>query len=161
MKMQLPLLKWVVGVLLVLIVVGLAVLWFARRPQLSDQEQLLQLVAKAQTAAEKRDATGLSRLVSDSYRDKEGIDKHQLTGLIISWLRGAPPFTVVPSVTGTTIQGDTAQMQLQVRYWMGDPNTAQADEFKMQLSLRREGREWKITSADGWQHEQGSLMGGE
>lgn len=161
MKKQLPLVKWVAGVLLVLIAVGLAMLWSARRPQLSDQDQLVQLVAQAQTATDKRAAAGLSRLVSDSYRDKDNNDKHELTRLIVAWLRGAPPFTLVASVTGTTIQGDTAQMQLQVRYWMSEQANGAGDEFRMTLSLHKEGPEWKITSADGWQHEQNSLMGGE
>lgn len=161
MKTQLPWAKWVVALLLVLIVVGLTVLWSARRPQLSDQDQLVQLVAQAQEAAEKRDATALARLVSDSYRDKDNNDKHQMTRLIVAWMRGAPAFTVVPSITGTSIHGDTARVQLQVRYWMSEQPSGAGDDFPMILSLRKEGQDWKITSADGWQHEQSNLMGGE
>lgn len=161
MKTQLPWAKWVVALLLVLIVVGLAVLWSARRPQLSDQDQLVQLVAQAQEAAEKRDATALARLVSDSYRDKDNNDKHQITRLIVAWMRSAPAFTVVPSITGTSIQGDTARVQLQVRYWISEQPTGEGDDFPMILSLRKEGQDWKITSAEGWQQEQSNLMGGE
>ena len=67
----------------------------------------------------------------------------------------------MPEVLGTDLKGDTAQMQLKVRYWMGDSSSSPGQEFRMTLSLRKEGSDWKITSAEGWQQEQGTLMGGE
>lgn len=146
--------------IIVVAAVGLAI-YLMTRPQPTDEERLYRLVVQAQEAAQKHNAAGLTRLLSDSYKDSEGYDKHQLTGLIIGWLRGAPPFTVVPTITGYKVQGDTAQMQLQVRYWTGDPSTAPADEFKVQLNLRREGRDFKVVSAGGWSAEQNRLMNEE
>lgn len=143
-------------VVLVLAAVGLQ--RYLSRPRLTSEQQLYLLLVRAQEAAEARNAAGLTRLLSDDYRDADGYDKHHLTGLIVSGLRGGGPFRVVPTVTGLQVRGDAAQMQLRVRYFgaQGDPA---GEDFGLSLQWRREGRQWKVTSAQGYTAVAGSLAG--
>ncbi|MHB8997524.1 MAG: hypothetical protein ACYC63_19945 [Armatimonadota bacterium] len=159
MKDQPPLVKWILIVLVLLIAARWGVMWWFGRQPPSDEQQLVQLVATAQAAAQERNPTGLTRLLSDDYRDKDGNTKQQMTAMIVGWMRGATSYTVVPEVLSTDIQDGTAQMQLKVRYWAAEPIAGAGDEFRMSLALRKEGRQWKVTSAEGWQQEQGKLMG--
>lgn len=77
-------------------------------------------------------------------------------------MRESQPFTVVASVVGAPkIQGDRAEMQLQVRYDIGDAKGGPGDGFGMRVQLAREGRQWKVVAAEGWGEEQEHLMGGD
>lgn len=158
MKNQPPLAKWILVVLVLLIAARWGVMWWFGRQAPSDEHQLVQLVAIAQAAAQERNSTGLTRLLSDDYRDKDGNTKQQMTAMIVGWLRGAASYKVVPEVLSTDIQDGTARMQLKVRYWTAEPIAGAGNEFRMALALRKEGRQWKVTSAEGWQAEQGRLM---
>jgi hypothetical protein len=148
--------------LAVALVLGALLRYHFSRPTLTDSEQLYRLVSQAQEAAEARNATGLTRLISDDYRDRQGFDKHQLTGMIVGWMRESQPFTVVAGVVGAPkIQGDRAEMQLKVRYSTGDPKGGPGDEFGMRVQLVKQRRGWKIVDAEGWEGEQEHLMGGD
>jgi type II secretory pathway pseudopilin PulG len=161
MKNQPPLAKWILVILVLLIAARWGAMWYFGRAQLTDEQQLVRSVARAQEAAQKRDPGGLTKLLSDGYMDKAGNNKQQMTAMIVGWMRGAPPYTVVPEVTKTDITGDTALMQLKVRYWATQPASGPGDEFRMAVAWRKEGRQWKVTSAEGWEAEQGKVMGGE
>ena len=140
--------------------VGVVLLWQFTRPRLTDEQRLYSLLTNAQVAAEKHNLAGLTRLISRDYHDRMGIDKRQMNGMIASWLQGAPPLKVVPTVAGLKVNGATADMQVKIRYWSGDPNSP-GDEFAMALRWQKERGTWKITSAEGWESEQGKAMGGE
>lgn len=149
-----------VGLALVALAVGAALLWQFTRPRPTDEQRLHALLTNAQEAAEKRSIGGLTRLISRDYHDRMGIDKRQMNGMIASWLQGAPPLKVVPTVVGLKVNGETADMQVKIRYWSGDPNSP-GGEFAMALRWQKARGEWKITSAEGWEAEQGKVMGGE
>lgn len=150
------------AVLLVVLalVAGVTVLRSLTRPRLTEEQRLYALFTNAQEAAEKHNIAGLTRLISRDYHDRMGTDKRQMNGMIASWLQGAPPLKVVPTVAGLKVNGETADMQVKIRYWSGDPNSP-GDEFAMALRWQKERGRWRVTSAEGWEAEQGKLMGGE
>ena len=158
MKTQRP--PFAVVFAVVALAVGAALLWHFTRPRPTDEQRLYSLITKAQEAAENHNIAGLTRLISRAYHDRTGNDKRQMNALIMGWLQGAPPLKVVPTVAGLKVNGAAADMQLKIRYWAGDPNSA-GDEFGMALRLQKERGEWKITSAEGWEQEPGKVMGGE
>lgn len=153
--------KWTILAVLAVAVLGGVAKWYLSRPRLNDEQKLYLLITTAQQAVDKRDASGLTRLISDHYKDKEGYDKHTLTGMVVGWMRGSEPFTVVPEIVGLTIKATTAEMQLKVRYFVGEGASGAGNEFRMQLQLQKEGNDWKVLSAQGWSEEQGHLMNGE
>ena len=92
MKNQPPLAKWILVVLVLLIAARWGVMWWFGRQAPSDEHQLVQLVAIAQAAAQERNSTGRTRVLSDDYRDKDGNTKQQMTAMIVGWLRGAASY---------------------------------------------------------------------
>lgn len=146
----------VVAITLVLIALGVG-LWQWGRPRPTDEQRLYKLVTSGQEAVENHDPSALTRLLSRDYHDRLGNDKKQLTGMILGWLRGGPPLQVIPQIAGLKVEGKVADMQLKVRYWMGD-TSGPGEEFGMAVRLQKERGEWKVISAEGWQEQQGKLL---
>jgi hypothetical protein len=138
--------------LLAALVLGGAAWWFLLRPRPTDEERIYRLVANAAQAVERRNPSGVLRLVSESYHDSYGNSKRALAQQIIGGLRAAERYSVVPEVRSLQVSGDTARA-------LGEPTGRGYIEAEVQLGLARERGRWLVTSADGWAPAVDSAMG--
>lgn len=147
-----------VAVILVVLVAGV---YIVTHPEPTDEEKIVRLVAQGQRAVENRNSTGLTSLISRDYFDKSGLTRQQIVALIVQWLRGGEEMVVVPQITGLQIREPFADMTLKVRVVPGrDPSGAGLD-YDMSVRLRKEGRHWKVISAEGWGAAQSDVLSGE
>ena len=151
----------VLAILAVLVIGGGAAVYFLTRPQPTDQQQIIALVAQAQRAVERHNATGLTRLLSHDYFDAYGTNRQQMVGMIVSWMRGGEEVRAVPEITSLQINGDFADVKLRVWLQWGSQQPAAGEPYQMQMRLRREGRAWKVISAEGYGEAQSDAMGGD
>ncbi len=146
---------------LIVAVGGAGVAYLLGRPVPSDEQKIYALVAQAQRAVENHNSTGLTRLLSRDYMDRSGTTRQQLVGMIVQWMHGGEEVLVVPEITGLSIRDDFADLSLRVRLWMGREPSGPGEEFGMTARLRREGRQWKVISAEGWSEAQSDVLGGD
>jgi hypothetical protein len=149
----------VVVVVMVVIAAGLAG-YFLTRPQPTDEEKIVALIAQGQRAVEQRNSTGLTRLLSRDYYDPYGTTREQLVGMIVSWMRGAQDVQAVPEIVDLKLNGDFADVKLRVWLAWGEGPSAGGEPYRMTVRLRREGRAWRVISAEGWGEAQSDIMSG-
>jgi hypothetical protein len=109
----------------------------------SDEEQVRELIATLEKAAEARDASDLLEHVADDYADDDGNDKAQLG----NWLRGY--FLLNPTVDAQVdveslerpVDG-LVQSQIDITVLPAGNHTTLAVEFR-----RRDG-DWQVVRAD-------------
>jgi hypothetical protein len=150
----------VVGIAVVLIAAGLAG-YFLTRPQPTDEQKIVALIAQGQRAVERRNSTGLTRLISKAYDDPYGYNREQLVGQIVGWMRSGQEMQVVPEIVDLQFNGDFADVKLRVWMAWGQGAAAGGEPFRMTVRLRREGRTWRVISAEGWGEAQSDIMSGE
>jgi len=151
----------IAGIILFLTLAAVGIAFFLGQPRLTDQQQLYALVAQAQRAVENRNSAGLTRLISRDYADPYGTNRQQLVGMIVQWLRGGEEVLAVPEITGLSVRGDFADLPLRVRLWPGREPSGPGEAYGMTLRLRKEGRHWRVISAEGWAEAQSDVMSGE
>lgn len=155
--------RWqvVIGIVVLALTAGVAVLMWVTRSQPPDEQQLYNLVAEAQQAANSHNAGGLIKLVSDDYMDQYGNDKHKLTPLILGWMRSMEQYRVVAEVNRLEIIDNTARLRLKVTLFTGQEQAGRGQEFPVEVQLRKEGRHWKAISAVGYGEAASGAMDGE
>lgn len=146
---------------LILLLVATAVVLYLSRPQPSDEEKIVRLVSQAQAAVERRNATGLTRLISKDYADSYGVSRQQLVAYIVQWMRSGEEVTVVPSISGLRIHDSFADLMLDVRVWRGREPSGSSRQYMMPVRLQNEDGQWRVISAEGWMQAQRDFMGEE
>ncbi len=117
----------------------------------SDEEQILLAIADAEASAERGSVAGVTRVLSNEYKDALGQDKRAVTRLVLAGLRGHQRWQVNTQARTLDVADDTAEVRLKVTVW---PAEAQAERFDYDImsSWRKEGRTWRVVSSSGW-HE--------
>lgn len=147
--------------IIVTIILAIILAPILQRTAASDEERIVRLVAQAQTAVERRNSTGLTRLISRDYADRSGVTRQQLVAYIVQWMRSGEEVTVVPSITSLRINDSFADLLLNVRLWRGPEPTGRSHDYMMTVRLQKEDGQWKAISADGWAQAQSDFMGEE
>jgi hypothetical protein len=152
--------RWITTVIVLVAVAALSlgVAYYLGQPQPTDQQRLYRHLAQAQQAANAHNARGLTALLSRDYADRSGTTRQQMVAMIVQWMRGGDDWTVVPEITDLQLHDDFADMRLRVRLWHGREPTGPGEEFAMAVRWRREGRAWKVISAEGYAEGQGEVM---
>ncbi|HET9862779.1 MAG TPA: nuclear transport factor 2 family protein [Steroidobacteraceae bacterium] len=111
----------------------------------SDEQQVRDLIAQMETAAEARDASDVLEFVADGYADAQGFDKPQLRTFLRGYFLAHPRVELLVNVSDLQFPADgLAQAQITVtRVALDDP-----DRAHLEVEFRREGDEWRITRAD-------------
>ena len=148
-------------VLALVVIGGGAAGYLLTRPQPTDQQKIIALVAEGQRAVERRNASGLTRLISRNYSDPYGYNREALVGQIVGWMHSAQDAPVVPEIADMQTNGDFADVKLRVWIAAGAEPSAGGEPYRMQLRLRKEGRVWRVISAEGWGEAQSDIMSGE
>ncbi len=123
----------------------------------TPEEQIRGLLQSAKAAADERDLDALMATVSHAYADPDGRDKLGLRSLIAFYFRQHGTIHVLYQEKELVLTGaESARLRANVAL-AGQPfgsgvdlTRIQADLLAISVTLRREGGEWKIASAD-WQ----------
>ena len=144
-------------VILLLALAGVA-FWYFTRPEPTDEQKIQALINEARVAVERKNVSGLMRLISEDYLDKYGNDKRGLQRLVIAGAHSAEQYTVFPQVTNLKVKGDLAYLEMKTWLWVGDPATAPGQELNITAKLLREGKRWRVLSSYGWEEAEGGVM---
>lgn len=111
----------------------------------SDEEQVRELFASGEQAAEARDASDILELVAENYGDSQGLDKRELGNFLRAWLLAHPKVELVVNVESLEFPADgLAQAVVNVAsVSLSDPEME-----RLRVELRRVDGEWLVTRAD-------------
>lgn len=153
----------VIVLALVLAGVGTKMALDAARPKGTDQEQIARMLVQGQAAVERKDVPGVTRFISEDYRDGLGFSASSVKYQIGDYLRRKGALQLnIPSRSVEIIvspDGQTASARFHVSAIAASPNGSNQTEMDMSLQLKKEkvyyyvlfpGHEWKVTSADGY-----------
>ena len=155
-----------------LIVLFAGVLIYARsagRPKLTDEEQIQTLLAKGQSAVERKDLKGALSCISRSYSDAGGLkfDTLRLQGARAFQERGV--YDVSLENVSMVVNGDRADGAVDVTLDLASGGSRhRVYSGHMGLSLRKEEsrhwlvipvREWKVTEINGLSAVTGEAAG--
>ncbi len=138
----------------VVVVIGAGGAWYLlTRPEpLSDEQQILRLIADVQRAVEQRKTSDVMRYVSEDYHDTRGLDRRAVQRLVMAGARDRSTMDLSVQVTSVEVQGDSATFAAEVDYSVGGPAMpGQSNHLTVRGELRRERGGWKVASAEGWQ----------
>jgi len=159
--------KWIVGVAVVVLLaagaVGVKAAVDAKRPRGSDVEQLQNLLVTGERAAERGDAGGIYRLISDRYEDNLGMRDTQMRYQIGRYLRERPNLQITIPSESVSVEvapdGRTARVSFRVSASSQGDLGGDFRETTISFTAAKEpvtyygffpGEEWKVTSADGY-----------
>jgi hypothetical protein len=111
----------------------------------SDEEQVRELIAGVETAAEERDASDVLAFVADDYEDANGFDRSELQSFLRGWLLAHPKVELLVNVESLEFPADgLAQADISVTsVSLSDP-----DRVRLRVELRRSGGDWRVQRAD-------------
>lgn len=111
----------------------------------SDEEQVRELVAGVETAAEERDASDVLAFVADDYEDANGFDKSELQNFLRGWLLAHPKVELLVNVESLEFPADgLAHADISVTsVSLSDP-----DHVRLRVEFRRNGGDWRVKRAD-------------
>ncbi len=111
----------------------------------SDEEQVRELIAGVETAAEARDASDVLAFVADDYEDANGFDKPALQNFLRGWLLAHPKVELLVNVERLEFPADgLAQADISVTsVSLSDP-----DRVRLRVEFRRSGGDWSVQRAD-------------
>jgi len=110
----------------------------------SDEQQVREIFAGAESAAEDRDASDVLAFVADDYEDANGNDKTQLQDFLRGYFLANPKIELLVNVESLEFPADgLAQAKLTVtRVSLSEP-----DRLHLAVELRRTGGEWRVKRA--------------
>lgn len=128
---------------------AIGMFWYAtREPELTPEQQVAALIDGAVEEAEDGDVSDLMDRVSESYAGEAG-DRQSLRAYLAGALLGGGIDVKVIS-RRITVGQDNATVQLEValsRGGIGGALRGDAGMRTIQLAVRREGKDWKVTGA--------------
>jgi hypothetical protein len=111
----------------------------------SDEEQVREVFASAEMAAENRDASDVLEFVADDYEDSNGFDKSRLRDFLRAYFLAHPKIELIVDIETLEFPADgVAHSQLTVTSLsLNDP-----DRQRLRVELRRQDGEWRVSRAD-------------
>jgi hypothetical protein len=114
----------------------------------SDEEQVRELFASAEQAAEERDVGDVLELVDAQYADAQGNTRDSLALFLRGYFAAHPKLEVVVSVDDLQFPVDgLARARVKVRGLELD-RLDFGEAVQLTVELRREGGEWRVVRAD-------------
>ncbi len=157
----------VVGLLVAVMLLAGGGLWVKRtldaaRPKGSDDAQIRQMLFDGEAAAERREPTGVSKFLSEDYRDGLGLSDSSMRFQIGRYLREHKEISLNIPSQSIQIQldpeGRTGSVSFTLEAGVGEGTGATT--VPMTLKLKKDpvrylwlfpGEEWRVTSAEGYQ----------
>lgn len=136
----------------------LAVALFAAgcgQPASDPEARIRAALAEVEIAAEAGDFEALATRVAREYEDRQGRDRRTLLFTMRGLLMRYPRLELIVTVREIeVVSPQIARVRLEVLSAGSGPGGLSADAFPMELSLREDGGEWKVTRAE-WDRRRG------
>jgi hypothetical protein len=119
----------------------------------TPEAQVRAVVQAAKDAAEARDASGLFDLIDPGYRDPQGNGAEELRRYLRGWLIAHQSVRLLTRVESIEFPAENlARLSVTVgmvgREAGGDAWDLAADVYDIDVTLAREGGEWRVTRAE-------------
>jgi hypothetical protein len=114
----------------------------------SDEQQVRELFASVEQAAESRDTSDVLEFVADDYSDAQGFDKSQLQTFLRGYFLSHPKIEVLVNIESLEFPAQgLAQARVSVRSVpLGELSTG--DAVTLDVELRKPGGTWRVVRAD-------------
>ena len=114
----------------------------------SDEQQVRELIASAEKAAEARDSSDVLAFVADDYVDAQGRDRNELRGALAGYFALHPKLELIVDIESLEFPADgLAQARVAVR-GLDLARFDAGDSIELDVELRRNGDEWRVNRAD-------------
>lgn len=118
----------------------------------TPEEEIRAFVDEAEAAAEERDAAELRGYVADDYADPAGRAAADVRAILHGWLVAHPSVHLITRIDSIeTAGGDFARLEVTVGMLgreAGDSWDLAGDVYRLDLSLAREGGDWRVIRAE-------------
>jgi len=140
--------------LVALFVLAAALVWWLFHPRTSDEELILALVSRAETAVETKDKDEIMACVARNYRDDAGLTRPEIFRLALYWERSTEEVDVSIDQYELDITPPTAIGRLDVMLSFssgGAPEPPERLPLVVHFEKQRHGlkREWLVTAVSG------------
>jgi len=123
-------------------------------PGPSPEDEVREVVAAAEQAAEARDALSLRALVADDYRDGRGYGADEIRRLVHGYLLAHQSVHLLVRIEEIELPAtDLARLRATVGMVGKEADAASAwdlaaDAYEFDVTLAREGGDWRVIKAD-------------
>ncbi len=132
--------------------IGLAVVivavWWLVRPQKTDRQQIIDLLARTERAIEQRDLGGLMQAVSEDYADGT-FSKRELRRAVLAGFRQVRTIRITPVLGAREVSGKDARVELDVDVWIDTDSPRPTMHLAMWVELSKQSGRWLVTSVGG------------
>src|SRR5688572_7211032 len=126
----------------------LATLLVACAERSSDEQQVRELIASAEQAAEARDASDVLAMVADDYADSDGRDRDELRGALMAFFAMHPKLELIVDIESIEFPAEgLAQARVKVR-GLDVSRLDVGESIALAVELRRDGGDWRVARAD-------------
>ena len=114
----------------------------------SDEQQVRELIANAEKAAEARDTSDVLALVADNYTDAQGRDRARLRGALAAFFAMHPKLELLVDIESIEFPADgLAQARVTVR-GLDTSRFDLGESVALDVELRHAGGKWRVARAD-------------
>jgi hypothetical protein len=114
----------------------------------SDEQQVREVFAGVEKAAEDRDTSDVLEFVAADYADKQGLDKTQLQNFLRGYFLSHPKLEIVLGVDSLEFPAEgLAQARINVKAVELD-QLSNSDSATLEVELRKVDGAWRVTRAD-------------
>lgn len=125
-----------------------AILLTACESRSSDEQQVRDLIAGMEAAAESRDTSDVLAFVAGDYADAQGRDRNELRGVLAGYFALHPKLELLVNIESLEFPADgLAQAQVTIR-GLDLARFDAGDSVALAVELRRDGDEWRVSRAD-------------
>ena len=126
----------------------LATLLVACAERSSDEQQVRELIASAEQAAEARDTSDVLALVADDYADAQGRNRDELRGTLTAFFAMHPKLELIVDIESIEFPAEgLAQARVKVR-GLDVSRLDVGESIALAVELRRDGGDWRVARAD-------------
>ena len=114
----------------------------------SDENQVRDVISRAEKAAEDRDASDVLAFVADDYTDKSGTDKAQLRDFLRGYFLVHPKLKVIVNIDSLEFPAaGLAKARIAVASVPLD-QISSGDAVTLDVEFRKQGNDWRVSRAD-------------
>ena len=151
---------WAVVILALIAAGGIA--WWALYPRPTEEDRIRALIAGLERGIEAKAPNRVMAFFSEDYRDDYRLRRKDLSFMVLKILRSEGDFEVAIRQSRVEVSGRDATATFEGEMTLTAGSQALGRYFgTVTLTLRKEGRDWRIVSTHGWQQRVLQDAGGE
>ncbi len=128
--------------------------WWLTNPRISDEQQILNLVAKAEHGVETKNGREIMECVAPDYKDSSGLDRTEILKMVNSWVRSSDQAEVTVQEPQIKVDGFTAVARLDVQVYLESEGRAlRPVNAELEVTFEKQWRKlrqvWLVKSVEG------------